>query len=81
MYSQALVVPSGFTSARYSPWLVSLKFVWSGAARFFRSLSEAKTRRKLSGWSMAAGKRHFVKFVRSSVKHQPLRFTGLVPAL
>src|SRR5205814_4085753 len=79
--SDAMVTPSGCTSARYSPLALKLKLVCNGAPATLRFLPEAKTRRKSFCSKVVAGKLHLVKSAASSVRYQPPRFTAVPPEL
>src|SRR5687767_9031952 len=79
--SWAMVVPSGWTSARYSPPVVKLKLACKGAPGTARFLPEAKTIRNPFGERFVEGMRHLVRFPAESVRNQPSIFTLVVPEL
>src|SRR5882762_6393584 len=74
-------VPSGWTSARYSPPALRLNLVCNGAPATRRSLPEAKTTRKPPGGMLVDGKDHLARSRGESVRNQPPRFTVFVPEL
>src|SRR6266496_1535035 len=76
--SEALL-PSGRTSARYSPCPSNLKLVCRGAPGTLRSFSDAKTTRKPPGGMFVAGKRHLVGLFVASVSDQSSRFAVVLP--
>ena len=63
----ACTVPSGRTSARYSPPAASEKFVCSGRPTVTRFFPDAQTMRNPPGSNVTAGKRHFVSCEALSV--------------
>src|SRR5687768_15380969 len=77
----AIVSPSGLTRARYSPPAASAKLVCNGRPGVARFLPEAKTTKKEPRARFMEGNCHFTRFVRLSVRYQPRRSTGPVPAL
>src|SRR4051794_9897028 len=77
----AILVPSGFTRARYSPLFESLKFVCNGAPTTRRSLFEAKTTRNPPEFRLVDGNCHFFRSLAVSVRYHPPRLTTLVPLL
>src|SRR2546422_3311191 len=79
--SVAMLTPSGFTRARYSPLALRLKLACSGAPGTTRFLPEAKTIRKPPGATFVAGKRHLVRLAAVSVRNHPLILVALVPEL
>ena len=79
--SDITVMPSGATSARYSPSLSILKFVCSSSPVLRRSFSEANIRRNCPGPSSVAGKAHLLRAVSSSVRKYPPRLMDRGPEL
>src|SRR5438093_295713 len=79
--SDAAVAPSGFTSARYSPPALRLKFACNGDPATARFFPDAKTIKKLPGDRLSEGNRHFVRFPGESVRNQPSILTIFVLAL
>src|SRR3954451_595153 len=79
--SEATFVPSGCTSARYSPSLLSLKFVCNGAPGVLRFLFEAKTTMYPFGGMLVAGNCHSLMLLVVSVRNQPARLAVTVPSL
>ena len=69
------MVPSGRTSARYSPPPASPKLECNGAPGVRRSLFEAKITRNDPAFRLVAGKRHAFKLSALSVSDQFRRLT------
>ena len=74
-------VPSGATSATYSPSARSLKLVCNELLNSRRSLPEANTTRYSSAVSVTDGNSHLSRSVALSVSVQPSRSIGSVPSL